>query len=85
MTITKIDYIYFVNCFNNVSGFKIHLRKNAEDSYDDLLPYTSLIQSIIPKAEHYEKIRKQGYCDDFLEKELGKTVLEINQKTLCVV
>jgi hypothetical protein len=83
---SKYKYVELVNYFNTVSGFKIHNREdNDSDAYDDLLSYTSRIESIIPDAIHYESILKQGYCDDFLEKKLGELVLEINQKTLCIV
>lgn len=85
MELDKNDYMNVVNCFNAVSGFTIHFRNDLDDSYADLLPYAPIIASSIKKAEHYEKIRKQGYYDDILEKELGRMVLEINQVTLCVV
>lgn len=81
---SKSEYMKIVNYFNTISGFKIHLRKEMDD-YQDLLSYTSNIQSMIPDAIHYENILKQGYYDDFLDKKLCGLVLEINQKTLCVV
>lgn len=81
---SKYKYVKLVNYFNTLSGFKIHKRED-NDAYDDLLSYTSRIESIIPDAIHYESILKQGYYDEFLEKKLGELVLEINQKTLCVV
>ena len=80
----KSEYIKIVNYFNTVSGFKIHMREDS-DTYDDLSTYTSKIESIIPDAIHYENILRQGYHDDILEKKLGGLVLEINQKTLCIV
>ena len=37
------------------------------------------------RARAARELARQGYHDDFLEKKLGELVLEINQKTLCVV
>jgi hypothetical protein len=60
---------------------------NDNDVFDDnlLSSYASRIESMIPDAIHYENILRQGYHDDLLEKKLGELVLEINQKTLCIV
>lgn len=87
---SKSEYVKIVNFFNTISGFKIHMREdhyNDNDVFDDnlLSSYTSIIESMIPEAIHYENILRQGYHDDFLEKKLGELVLEINQKTLCIV
>lgn len=87
---SKSEYVKIVNFFNTISGFKIHMREdhyNDNDVFDDnlLSSYTSIIESMIPDAIHYENILRQGYHDDFLEKKLGELVLEINQKTLCIV
>lgn len=86
---SKSEYVKIVNYFNTVSGFKIHMREDNDndDVFDDdlLLSYTFRIESMIPDAIHYENILRQGYHDDFLEKKLGELVLEINQKTLCIV
>ena len=87
---SKSEYVKIVNYFNTISGFKIHIREDYDYDngvFDDdlLLSYTSRIESMIPDAIHYENILRQGYHDDFLEKKLGELVLEINQKTLCVV
>ena len=87
---SKSEYVKIVNFFNTISGFKIHMREdhyNDNDVFDDnlLSSYTSRIESMIPDAIHYENILRQGYHDDFLEKKLGELVLEINQKTLCIV